>query len=256
MQTLGLASEQKPTDGILKRLFWPTIENAYDVDLIGRQGFWLCFGLALVSMVALLIAGHPYIGLLLAITYYLAGVGVRERSLGAAIVVFVCYATDRIAGMLMMPVGSANPLFMIAALMLLVSNIRGTVLARRWSRATGPVSEAEFPDRASLPSVTALRTTGQKRFGPGDSWSSTRWLQPSCSSRLWASSGFPVSNPRGACHPSRGLSKSARSSPALRQPRRYPRERAESRTFRARSRRTDGADGRLWAEAVPCAAGV
>ena len=135
MQTLGLAGEQKPTDGFFKRLFWPTIENAYDVDLIGKQGFWLCLGLALLSMVVLVITGHAYVGLLVGLTYYLAGVGVRERSLGAAIAIFLCFTVDRIAGIFILPGGGGNPIFLIAAMMLLVQ-----IFEARSSRADGVYS--------------------------------------------------------------------------------------------------------------------
>ena len=88
--------------------------------------------------------------MLVALTYYLAGIGVRERSLGAAIAIFLCFTVDRVAGAFVMPGGGGNPVFLIAAMMLLISNIRGTILARGWSLLSEPVSEAEFPDRANV----------------------------------------------------------------------------------------------------------
>jgi len=42
MQTLDLSGERKKSDGRLKSLFWPTVENAWDVDYLGQQGFWIC----------------------------------------------------------------------------------------------------------------------------------------------------------------------------------------------------------------------
>ncbi len=151
MQTLGLASEQKPTDGLFKRLLWPTIENAYDVDLVSQQGFWLCVILAAISTVTLLVAGHVMYALLIGLTYYLAGVGVRERSLPAAILILCCYLLDRVAAFLITPYGfgGGNPVVGVVAVMLLVANIRATVLARKWRKGSSTDDRTEFPDQVN-----------------------------------------------------------------------------------------------------------
>lgn len=151
MQTLGLASEQKPTDGLLKRLFWPTIENAYDVDLIGKQGFWLCVILAAFSAVTLAVMGHGVYGILVGVTYFLAGVGVRERSLPAAIVVFLSYLIDRLDGLVLMPygLGGGNPLVAVVGVMLLFANVRATWLAQNWSRSGRQDDVVDFPARVN-----------------------------------------------------------------------------------------------------------
>jgi len=39
MQSLNLSGESKKSDGPLKSLFWPTVDNAWDVDYLGQQGF-------------------------------------------------------------------------------------------------------------------------------------------------------------------------------------------------------------------------
>ena len=41
MQTLGLTGEDKRSDGRLKSIFWPTVDNAWDVNYLGQQGFWI-----------------------------------------------------------------------------------------------------------------------------------------------------------------------------------------------------------------------
>lgn len=147
MQTLGLASEQKPTDGLVKRLFWPTIENQYDVDLVRQQGFWLCAVVAILSMVVSIAGGQPWAGVLIGVTYLLAGTGVREGSVGAAIIIFLCYLCDRV--LTIEGGGAGNPLISLFALALLLSNIRATLLSQRWLRAANGVDGTEQIERGS-----------------------------------------------------------------------------------------------------------
>jgi len=174
MQTLGLASEIKPTDGMFKRLFWPTIENQYDVDLIGQQGFWVCTVVAVITTLALIVTGQVVLGVLIGVTYFLAGMGVRERSLLAAVVIFLCYGLDKIATFEMMRsgLGGGNPLFGIVALMLLFANVRATVLTRRWSK-TARASEAagELPER-TMDSWTDKLSNGL----PAAAWPKMKWV--------------------------------------------------------------------------------
>src|SRR5579875_2450873 len=146
MQTLGLASEQKPTDGMLKRLFWPTIENQYDLDLVSVQGFWVCFVVGVLSFVVLLVTGHFVEAPLLAFTYLLAATGVRERSIAAAVLIFLCYTTDRVGGLFMgQPSIGVLP---IASMLLLFANIRATLLAKRWEML-GEAEQTETVERAN-----------------------------------------------------------------------------------------------------------
>lgn len=46
MQTLDLSGDAKKSDGRLKSLFWPTVENAWDVDYLGQQGSGFALPLA------------------------------------------------------------------------------------------------------------------------------------------------------------------------------------------------------------------
>ena len=136
MQTLGLASEIKPTDGMFKRLFWPTIENQYDLDLVSVQGFWVCVVVGVLSFVVLVATGQFLLAPFLAATYLLGAVGVRQRSIAAAILIFLCYTTDRVGGLFMgQPSIGVIP---ITAMLLLFANVRATILAQRWSQAGAP----------------------------------------------------------------------------------------------------------------------
>ena len=150
MQTLGLAAPEQPTDGMFKRLFWPTITNQYDVDLVGQQGFWVCVAVAVLSVVTLLIGGHFLIAVLVGGTYFLGGTGVRERSISAAVLIFCCYLLDRLASyqMMYLSLGGGNPLVGLIALMLLFANVRATILSRRWRASETPSEVAELPERS------------------------------------------------------------------------------------------------------------
>ena len=59
MQTLGLSGEAKRSERWLKSIFWPTVENAWDVDYLGRQGFWICLIIAAFQIVVSLVTGNP-----------------------------------------------------------------------------------------------------------------------------------------------------------------------------------------------------
>jgi hypothetical protein len=51
MQTLNLSGTRKNTEGRLKSLLWPTIDNAWDVDYLGQQGFWICLAAGTFSFI-------------------------------------------------------------------------------------------------------------------------------------------------------------------------------------------------------------
>src|SRR5690242_10809571 len=91
MQTLGLSESTPRPEKRLKNLFWPTIENDVDLDYITEQGFWVCWFVAGVTEIFSIFAGHALAALFDSIFFLLAGVGVRMRSRGAAIIVFCVY---------------------------------------------------------------------------------------------------------------------------------------------------------------------
>jgi hypothetical protein len=164
MQTLGLASAPQPSDGMFKRLFWPTIQNAYDVDLVGQQGFWVCVAIAVLSAAVLVVTAHPLIGLLVAATYVLGGIGVRERSISAAVLVFLGYLIDKIATALVQGVG--NPLIGLVALMLLFANVRATVLSKRWHDQDSVAAAEEMPERLTTSFTDKLANQMPARIWP------------------------------------------------------------------------------------------
>jgi hypothetical protein len=125
MQTLGLSDSTPRTEGRLKSLFWPAVQTADDVDYLGTQGFWVCTLVAVLSLVFSLLTGHPVIGVVVALFFYLGGVGVREHSVYAAVVVLMMYLGDAIvAGPSIVRIGIAAVLF---------SNLRATWIAYLWN---------------------------------------------------------------------------------------------------------------------------
>jgi hypothetical protein len=136
MQTLGLSDSTPRTEGRLKSLFWPSIQSASDLDYLGAQGYWVCAGVAVISLVFLVISDHAIIGAFVFLFYYLSGVGVRERSRYAAAVVLLMYFGDMLASG-----PSALRVFLTA---LLLSNLRATWIASRWKPES---EEAVLPPR-------------------------------------------------------------------------------------------------------------
>lgn len=133
MQTLGLSESTPRTENRLQSLFWPSVQSATDVDYLGTQGYWVCTGLAILSLIALGATGHAVSGFLVLLFFYLGGVGVREHSRYAAAVVFALYALDALT----------SPLSVVRVLIgaILLSNVRATWIASDWK----PESEEAVP---------------------------------------------------------------------------------------------------------------
>jgi len=137
MSILDTTPSRKP-DSIWRNLFWPSIRSEVDVDQIGRQGFWLCFIIAAVSTAFMMFAGDYLIGCADAIFYLLAGVGVRQRSRAAAIIVTTVYLLNFIAVFKYFGPGFDFTISLIF-LGLLFANVRGTFLSAKWREmATEP----------------------------------------------------------------------------------------------------------------------
>jgi hypothetical protein len=147
VETLNLSRSSARSESRLKSLFWPEIENGSDVDYLGAQGYWVCTLVAVVSVAFLAMSGKPVTGVAILLFYYLGGVGVRERSRYAAVVVFGMYVLDT----LISP-GIVRILF--AALLL--SNLRATWIASGWKSDS---EEAFLPPRLDESMTDKFRDT-------------------------------------------------------------------------------------------------
>ena len=139
MQSLGLSSETKRSDGWLKSLLWPSVENAWDVDYLGQQGMWVCTVVAVFTLVTTVFSGVPiaiFLGVFSALFYVIGGMGVREANWPAAAIVFSVYVLDILYTVASLHIPS---IFTIAFAIVLFSNLRSTFLAAEWK----PSSEGE-----------------------------------------------------------------------------------------------------------------
>jgi hypothetical protein len=132
MQTLGLSDSTPRTESRWRALLWPKIRNEGDFDYITRQGFWICFLVAVVTLVLSAFAGVPIAGTFEALFFFLAGVGVRERSRVAAIAAFSAYLLDALV--LQRYSGNGFGFVRIVFLALLFANIRGNWISARWEK--------------------------------------------------------------------------------------------------------------------------
>jgi hypothetical protein len=150
MQTLGLSDSTPRTESRWRALLWPTIRNEGDFDYITTQGLWICFIVAAVTVIFTAIAGSPLMGAFEGTFFFLAGIGVRQRSRIAAIAAFSSYFLSALV--MQRYTGSGFGIVRIIFLALLFANIRGNWLAARW--VTDPQS--------ALPPLRLNQTLGDK----------------------------------------------------------------------------------------------
>jgi hypothetical protein len=136
MQTLGLSDSTVRTEGRLKSLFWPSIQNGADVDYLAVQGFWVCTVVGVLSLGILALARQPITGILVFLLFHFGGVGVREHNPFAAAMVLIYYVIDMFA--------SGIGIIRIIVTALLMSNLRATWIADHWKPES---EEAALPPR-------------------------------------------------------------------------------------------------------------
>jgi hypothetical protein len=132
MQTLGLSDSTPRTESRWRALLWPTIRNDGDFDYITRQGFWICCLVAAVTIGFGAFAGSIFGGAFEGVFFFLAGIGVRERSRVAAIAAFSAYLLSTLVAQ--RNTGGGFGFVRIVFLALLFANIRGNWLSARWTK--------------------------------------------------------------------------------------------------------------------------
>ena len=149
MQTLGLSDSTPRPENRLRALLWPAIHNDGDFDYITAQGFWICFIVAGVTLIVGAFTGSLASACFEAAFFFLAGVGVRQRSRVAAVSAFAAYL---LSGMVLQRyTGNGFNVARIIFLALLLSNIRGNWLSAKWAN-----------ERQSMPSTRLNQTLGDK----------------------------------------------------------------------------------------------
>jgi hypothetical protein len=149
MQTLGLSDSTPRTESRWRALLWPTIRNEGDFDYITAQGLWICFVVAVFALLFSALGGSPGMGVFEATFFFLAGLGVRQRSRVAAVTAFSAYLLSALV--LQRYTGNGFGILRIIFLALLFSNIRGNWLSARWAK-----------DQQATPPVRLNQTLGDK----------------------------------------------------------------------------------------------
>jgi tetratricopeptide (TPR) repeat protein len=162
MQTLGLSAATPRTESRLKSLFWPSIESAADVDYLAAQGYWVCTILAVISFIFAVCTGHPVLGSIVLLLFYLGGVGVRERSHLAAAIVLVFYLTDSLLSLHQLVAAPGLIVLRVIFMALLLSNLRAVWMISEWKPGS---EEAALPPR--------LNDTWSDKFA--DRWPAVLW---------------------------------------------------------------------------------
>ncbi len=165
MQTLGLSESTPRTEGRLKALLWPAIRNDGDFDYITEQGFWVCFIVAAMTLCVSVFV-HSLAGGFEALFYFLAGVGVRQRSKLAALTAFAAYLLGCLGVQRL--TGNGFGIVRIVFLALLFSNIRGIWLSSRWEKTHEP---GQAPIRLNQ---TVLDKLSDQL--PAQIWPKVKWM--------------------------------------------------------------------------------
>jgi hypothetical protein len=134
------------------------------VDYLGAQGYWVCTFVAVLACLTSLLTGQIILAASLLLFFYFGGVGVRERDLFAAVIVFAFYALDTLISITFLLFTSPWGMIVLRVIVsaLLLSNLRATWIASNWE----PNSE-----RAALP--PRLGETFADKFA--DLWPAWIW---------------------------------------------------------------------------------
>jgi hypothetical protein len=164
MQTLGITDSSDRSESRVKSLLWPSIQSGADVDYLGAQGYWVCTFVAVLACLTSLLTGQIILAASLLLFFYFGGVGVRERDLFAAVIVFAFYALDTLISITFLLFASPWGMIVLRVIVsaLLLSNLRATWIASNWE----PNSE-----RAALP--PRLGETFADKFA--DLWPAWIW---------------------------------------------------------------------------------
>ena len=122
MEILGLSGPREEPENILKRIFWPG-NRPSEADLLSQRGFWVCLGVALLALISLTFQGHWMVGIYAGLIYFLGGIGVREHSFKAAVLITLAFGLDILSIIL---TGRFPGFLVIGAFILLMTNLRGT----------------------------------------------------------------------------------------------------------------------------------
>lgn len=161
---MGLSETQPRSEGRLKALLWPSIQNSTDLEYLSVQGFWVCFLVGCMTFAGSLLTGSGLAGLFEFLFFFLAAAGVSQRSRFAALTAFIVY----LASAFLVPGAGGFSVVRLAFLAVLLSNVRGTWAAAKWARQ--PTAEPPL-----LPEERAARKFFSERL-PAKVWPVGRYV--------------------------------------------------------------------------------
>ena len=137
-----------------------------DFDYVTEQGFWICFIVAVLTFGLSAFAGSILVGSFEGLFFFLAGVGVRQRSRVAALAAFSAYLLSGLV--LQRYTGNGFGVARIIALALLLANVRASWMTARWESESEPALLPPGP----------LQTIGDKISDqlPAFLWPKTRFV--------------------------------------------------------------------------------
>jgi hypothetical protein len=129
MPLLGLTSAPEEPEGVLRSLFWPSVRNVPDADLMAARGFWICLLIGVVT--ALLLAWRqPISAVCYGLFYILGAMGVRQGSLTASVGVFTIYCVETIFAAI--TTAGRIGFLQVVIVSILAANLRAAWLVHRW----------------------------------------------------------------------------------------------------------------------------
>jgi hypothetical protein len=145
MPLLGLTSAPEESEGVLKSLFWPSVRNVHDAELMATRGFWICLILG-VETVLLMVWRHPISASFYGLFYIMGAMGVRQGSLAASIGVFTIYCLEAIFAAIT-PAGHIG-FVQVVIVGILAANLRAASQVHRWQSHAEVTDALDFaPER-------------------------------------------------------------------------------------------------------------
>lgn len=129
MGDTGLSERPLKRDNLFQRLLWPS-NHAGQSERLGEQGYLLCAIVAAVAGAALGFEKQYTASLLTFVFFFLGAIGVRAHEPLVANLLATGYVLNTAANWIS---GSPPGVFTIAGAILLIANVRVTIVANRWA---------------------------------------------------------------------------------------------------------------------------
>jgi hypothetical protein len=96
MQQLGVSSNAPKTTSRIRELLWPDVSDLVAVETAARNGMYVSFFIAGVTVLFAVIGWTPRIAIIDAVLFAAIGIGIRKMSRIAAIAGLILYASEQL----------------------------------------------------------------------------------------------------------------------------------------------------------------